>query len=484
MIKANDQNKEANNKRCRMTPEGQAKLRTGIRSKFPNLIQDEKINYNAVADLVSLDRDTLKKISEGQKNVNYSSIMRLDSYFDLKLGDDTDFKCGCSDSFFSTQDLEDSGINEEFFPAITSTSNMEEKAQDIESMDREKRINKALDTYANVSRERLYGVESYSAKLKAYLEDKHEWLVSVVGSGGVGKTSVVEKSVRDYAANAGFTNVAWVTAKRTYMRYEDLSENQIGSSINLESMINDIALQLQITLPSSPNLDDRFKYLQSKLRENCYLVVIDNLETLDDNEKLIQRFNPYNPTSNLIPSTVILTSRKKIQSQNSRLKEIELNGIDYESTLELIRHKGDHVERIRNAPDNELLHIHEASQGNPLITLLIVSLISTYSDLSLSEVIKKVLEKKSLYSYLYEELLNAISEKALNILVVMADHSEISNIHYCTLKTDSKLEDQDFETAIRELTDRFLIQTISSLTDKPRYSIHSMIYQFLRSKMS
>ena len=130
---------------------------------------------------------------------------------------------------------------------------------------------------------------------------------------------------------------------------------------------------------------------------------MDNLETLDDNEKLIQRFNPYDPTSNLAPSIVILTSRIKIQSQNSRLKEIELKGIDWESTLELIRHKGDHVERITNAPDHELFPIYNTSNGIPLIILLIVSLISTRHDLSLNEVIEQVLDRKSIYSYLYEE---------------------------------------------------------------------------------
>jgi flagellar biosynthesis GTPase FlhF len=72
-------------------------------------------------------------------------------------------------------------------------SSLEEEATDsqLESPVQAK-IKKTIEEKANISQERLFGVEKYLKYLREYLQDKEgSWFISIVGTGGVGKTSIV-----------------------------------------------------------------------------------------------------------------------------------------------------------------------------------------------------------------------------------------------------------------------------------------------------
>lgn len=447
-------------------------LLLGLSPKEASLILtfDEKSLKAAFSDLYRLIEEL---VDQPEKSVNYRNVPLVLARYRKR-------------AVIATEDLQELQPPEETSIRTVNISNIvEDDGNDVEEVSKimniQEKINRVLDANANVSRDRLYGVENYVSQLKRYLDAKDIWLISVVGSGGVGKTSVVEKLVREYGAESGFVNVAWVTAKRTYYRIESQSKESLNeSAVNINTLVSNIADQLQIILPPSSIDDDRFQYLQNALKKAPYLVVIDNLETLQEYIQLIHRFDAHNLKNNLIPSKIILTSREKIQEKNYLLREIELTGIDLQSTLQLIRYKGDHIERIALAKDDELLPIYTVSQGIPLIILLIVNLIATNQQLALSQIIENVLAEKVLYSYLYEETLSSISDDAFHTLRTMSRFDASSAVRHEDLKINSKLNDTDFNDAISECIKYSLIQNISSLTSSPRYLIHSILYKFLR----
>ena len=495
MAKLGDQNKQPSDKSCCMTEEGQQKLQDSIRSRGRKYIKGEgNLNYSAISEQSQMDDATAKKIVATKGIVTRSSIMRLGSSFGLNLEENIDFKCVDSDKLLKSNFARNSISTEpeNIDPAInrnepkcledTADDFIKNNSNSINNGDHQstfqENIDRKLDLYANVAREKLYGVDLYLSKLKEYLNNKEDWLIGVVGQGGVGKTSVVEKLVREHGAKLGFTDFAWVTAKRTFLRIEDLSEeNVVNSSINLASVITSIANQLQITLPTDPNTDNLLGYLWIKLKQGSYLIVIDNLETLDEGEQLIQGFNPY---GYLPSSKIILTSRGRLQQNNNRIREVILKGIDLQSTLALIRYKGDHVDRIVTATDEELLPIREIGEGVPLITLLVVNLIATNTQLSLKQIIDLVKNERNFFSYLYEKSLESISNEALNILFSMSEMSSNSSMYHSSLKDLSKLNDNDFNKSVSELIRLSLLNNVSRLTDQPRYSIHSLLYEFLK----
>jgi GTPase SAR1 family protein len=342
------------------------------------------------------------------------------------------------------------------------------------------KIKRKLEEQTNISQERLFGVEKYLIDLQKYLQDKEgSWFISIVGTGGVGKTSIVEKLVREYTVDSGFIDLAWVTAKRTYFKVENRSIRNIGTALNIDGLVSDIAEQLQISLPSI--LSEHFSYLQSQLKAAPYLIIIDNLETLDDYKELLEKFYSHGKT--IKPSKIIFTSRQKIQKLSFDVREVELKGIDLNPSLDLIRYKGGHIQRISKASDEELLPIFKATEGIPLLILLVVSLIAT-DDSPLEEIIQSLVQENELYKYLYGEAIDSISDNAFKILNFMADFSESSSVSRRKLSEQSELSDDEFKEAIGECIERSLLTSISSLSDEPRYSIHNLLHSFLRELKS
>ncbi len=345
----------------------------------------------------------------------------------------------------------------------------------------QKRIIKTLESRVFISPEVLFGVKEYITTLREYLRDKEgSCFISIVGSGGVGKTSVVEKLVREHTVESGFVELAWVTAKRNYFLVENRSIRDVGTVLNIDALISEIAEQLQINLP--PNVDEHFSCLQNHLKSKPCLIVIDNLETLQDYTDLITKFNPYSQKNNLRPSKLLFTSSQRIQKLTTQVRELELKGIGANPTLELIRYKGAHVQRINDALDEELLPIFHATNGVPLIILLVVSLIAT-DDSPLDEIIQSLSRQEELYTYLYEEALVSIKENALKVLTSMTHFSESSPVPGRLLKQETQLNDDDFREAVGECIQRSLLTSISKLSEEPRYSIHNLLYEFLRSEL-
>jgi hypothetical protein len=162
------------------------------------------------------------------------------------------------------------------------------------------------------------------------------------------------------------------------------------------------------------------------------------------------------------------------------VREVELKGIGVKPTLELIRYKGKHIQRISDSSDNELLPIFNATNGIPILILLVVSLIAT-DDSPLDEIIQSLPRQSELYTYLYEEALNSISDSALRVLISMTCFSDSIPVHRQQLKQQAELRDEEFKEAVGECIQRSLLTSISSrISDEPRYLIHNLLYAFLR----
>jgi hypothetical protein len=449
-----------------LTDKGLKKLREALNQEFPggytlpaiSAMTTPGVNpeVNPVSD------ETISKILNRREGADRTKMESLFTAFGLRLDED---------DHTSAADF----VGRE--GAIATPPHQQTETQIIQA-----RINSKLEEQANISQERLFGIDKYIVPLSEYLRDKEgSWFISVAGSGGVGKTSIVDKLVREHTANAGLIDIAWVTAKRTYYRIVERSIEEIGTELNIDAAINDIAEKLQIKLPAAR--DQHFPYLQNKLRSAPYLIVIDNLETLQDYRDLLTRFNPYSQRDNLRPSKVIFTSRYRIQGLNMEVREVEVTGIDMKPTLDLIRYKGAHIQRICQATDEELLPIYHATNGIPLLILLVYSMIAT-NDSPLDEIIQSLIKEKNLYTFLYEEALVSISDKALEVLQAMTRFSASIPVSRRQLTQQANLSNDEFQEVVAECTQRSLLTSIARLSGEPHYLIHNLLYEFIRREES
>jgi hypothetical protein len=338
-------------------------------------------------------------------------------------------------------------------------------------------IRKILQDKLNIApEEKLFGVEENLAILRQYLQDKEgSWFISITGEGGIGKTSIAENLVRKYTAISGFEKLAWITAKRIYLNptgeIKDTRE-----TLNIDSMIYEIARQLGITLP--PTLNEQFPYLQEKLQSCPYLILIDNLETLEEYQTLFSKFDPHSSRNNFKPSKIIFTSRIKLQEIN--IRTLEIIGLSEKASLEFIRYKGNDIERIKNATDGQLLPTYSKTEGNPLLIKLVVSLIKRY-DLPLNEIIDFIKKQNQLLDYLYAQALNSISDNAKVVLNAMTSYVQSSAVSYQMLKDSTGLEDNELREAIEECVrnSSLLSPLPHQINEQGRYSIHNLLYEYL-----
>ncbi|MGB3533770.1 MAG: NB-ARC domain-containing protein [Microcoleaceae cyanobacterium] len=265
--------------------------------------------------------------------------------------------------------------------------------------------------------------------------------------------------------------------KKTYLA-ADMSvqiENN-RRDINADSIIYDIASQLEINLP--PANKDHFKALQKKLQADPYLIVIDNLETVSEYERLLDRFNPFQPECNIRPSKIILTSRKDVKANNCAAREIKLKGIDPSATLEMIRYQGQELDVIQQALDETLYPIYDKTQGNPLMILLVINLLKKYDE-PLERIFQRFDKEQNIQAFLYEESLDSLSDSAIRVLNSVAEYSPNSLISRLNIQETSGLNDDEFTQAIAECSKSNLLESSQSIQSESRYSMHSLLYEFL-----
>jgi len=344
-------------------------------------------------------------------------------------------------------------------------------------LESQSQVEKFLQEKLNIAPgEKLFGIEENLGILRQYLQDKEgSWFISITGEGGIGKTSITEKLVREYTAISGFEKLAWITAKRISLTSTGETKDT-GTTLNIDSMIYELAKQLGIALPPAP--DEQFLYFQQKLQSSPYLIVIDNLETLEEYQTLLSRFDTHTSINNFRPSKVIFTSRVKFQETD--IRDLEIRGLSEKASLELIRYKGNDIQRINNATDGQLLPIYSKTKGNPLLVKLVVSLIKRY-DSPLNEIIDFIGKKNQLLDYLYAEALTSISNNARKVINAMTSYVQSSAVSYQMLKYTTGMEDTELREAIQECVrhSSLLSPLPDQLDEERRYSIHNLLYEYL-----
>lgn len=127
-----------------------------------------------------------------------------------------------------------------------------------------------------------------------------------------------------------------------------------------------------------------------------------------------------------------------------------------------------------------MLPIYLKSNGNPLLIKLLVNLIKRH-DLPLNEIFAYLERQTNLFEYLYGEALEAISPEANDVIHAMTNYAPNSAVSYSDLKVTTGKKDTELNDAIEELVRYSLLSRIPSLINqKPSYSIHNLLYEYLK----
>ncbi len=329
------------------------------------------------------------------------------------------------------------------------------------------------------SYEMLVGIETPARILKeALFNDGSNFIVSIDGIGGLGKTALADHLSREIIQTTRFDEIAWVTAKHTHLSM--LGRLQIESgrpALTLPLLVDTIFNQLRVA-PTHENMTQlqRQRLLHRFIKERRCLIIIDNLETVADYHSLLPELKKWQN-----PSKFLLTSRIRLLAEPG-IFSFSHKELDHDDALQLIRQEASRAgfTDLAEAKDHDLIQIFNVVGGNPLALKLIIGQLRFYSLSSVLDRFSATKENEAnegIFDYIFREIWESLDEKNKIVLISLTQAGE-SGFTIEHLVAVSELPDTEVFACLTDLVMISLVDITGSLVER-RYRLHRLTEMFL-----
>lgn len=321
---------------------------------------------------------------------------------------------------------------------------------------------------------RLFGVDELCQKLLDLLAvPETPWVTALVGMGGLGKTAVSNWVTRQLIKELVFKHVAWIKAESPH------TLGQVEApSLTYEKIVNQLWLQLFPDVKAPFALVDRVVKVRQALKEQPYLVVIDNLEAAGDTSFLLNHLNEL-----AHPSKFLLTTRTRAAKQ-AAVMDVPLDQLSFADSAALMRYHGAEtgVTVVAEATDDDLQKIYAKIGGNPFAIKIVVNLLDM---LPLNRLLDGLTRNhpnqvQEMYNHIFWQTWQTLSENGRKLLQAMPLTQEPADVEY--LLAISGVPEHEIWTVIEELRQRSLLEIEGNLHEK-LYGIHPLTDTFLRREI-
>lgn len=303
-------------------------------------------------------------------------------------------------------------------------------------------------------------------------------IISLTGIGGIGKTAIAFEVGQRAQQEGYFNDTLWESAKQ----YDLLGTSLVANpdiTITKESLINSLAKQLGRYEMLQLHPDERRLRLQYILQHNPYLIIVDNLETVEDSQSLVEELS-----SLLKPSRSILTSRLRL-NHNKRIREFRIKGLPETAAIKFIQKEAEMkgISTVAKAKRVTLKRISAATGGMPLAIKFFLAQVG--AGLSIDEEVFRLENAENeelLYRYIYFDLWSTLAIPAQKMMVAIPAFA--SSVPRFLLQPVARVTDDQFETAADELIKKSLVERIDHEDIlKRRYSVHQLTRHFINSDL-
>lgn len=277
--------------------------------------------------------------------------------------------------------------------------------------------NKIQHNLPNAEYGQFIGRENEIAKiheiLRPYPHSQHS-LVTIDGIGGIGKSTIALEVAHHYLRNYQrllqqdrFDAIIWVSAKQTILTAQGIQKRPQAFR-TLEDIYAAIAITLQRQDITKASVDEQIEIVRSVLTRQRTLLVVDNLETVDD-EKVITFLREL-PA----PTKAIITTRHRVDvAYPIRLKGME--GKDAEQLIHQECEKRNYV-----LTDSDTQRLYKYTGGVPLAIVWSIAQIS--SGYSTESVLRRLGDAHGdIAKFCFEGAISRIKDKpAFKILLALS----------------------------------------------------------------
>ncbi|TMC22610.1 MAG: TIR domain-containing protein [Chloroflexi bacterium] len=321
----------------------------------------------------------------------------------------------------------------------------------------------------------LPGREQQLNQLLHVLQDARGPLaLTIDGLGGLGKTALSIELVRKALRQGLFERVIGESAQLILFTGGEIIQVR-EATLDFEHLLDSLARQLGHWELSTLKLEEKKTFLIRHMRQHRYLLLIDNLETMENAHLLVARLRDF-----LGKTRAIITTRHKVR--HDFVHTLSLQGLDQQDSLIFltkdIEQRG--VQQLRDVSRDKLIEIHHITGGAPLAMKLVAAQ-TRFLDVDL--VLKKLQNAGShLYSYLFSQSWRNLSPTAQRVLIYIG-RTVITSVSWEELASVEIANHEDaLVAAIDQLVASSLLD-VSSTSGRARYSIHQLTRQFVNSDL-
>ena len=296
--------------------------------------------------------------------------------------------------------------------------------------------------------------------------------IVIDGLGGTGKTAFALELARRALQHELFEKAVGDSAKQGQFTSEGIVRIN-EATLDFQTFLDTIARQLDHWEVTRLRPEEKLVRMAQLLRQHRYLLIIDNLESVDNAQKLVADLRGF-----LGGSKALITSRQKVR--HDFVLPHSLSGLDQEDALLFIRRDlrqrgGD---QLRQASREKLLEICQVTGGVPLALKLVVAQ-AMFLDV---DIVLQQLKHASndIYAFIFYESWERLSTTAQQILTYIgrtvtttASWEELAGIGIAE-------QERELREAVHQLVDASLLD-VYTLSGQVRYGIHRLTQQFVKS---
>lgn len=328
----------------------------------------------------------------------------------------------------------------------------------------------------------LVGVEEHVSRLAALLRHRDTpWLIALVGIGGLGKTSLADQVARQVILQGVFEDVVWVSAQQVVFSLTGEIRPSGMPALTKEHLVATLSEQIMgvSNIRQALSVDEALNALAEHLSSKRFLIVIDNLETMPDVERLLPWLRRLHT-----PSKILLTSRMQVLGNGDVFPYMvpELGRTDAFTLLRQEAH-------LQNFPDlsssslDVLDAIYKVVGGNPLALRLIVGQAYIFGVATVLQDIAQARHKgEQLYAFIYQYVWTHLAEMAKTLLLGMLLVPQ-SGGTLNTLLRVTGIPYTEALQAVEQLVAQNLLNVRGDVHNR-QYTIHNLTRAFLKEDVA